>query len=624
MSSWNHGPYRSALRDLRGPFFAVLAFSAIINTLMLTGSIYMLQVYDRVLTSGSVPTLLALFTIVAVLFGFLFVYDVIRRRVLSRGAMRLDRTVGGGAFELWLSSGLPEAAGVRGDPRPLRDLDSVRGFLAGPAVTALFDLPFVPIFLLVLFLLHPWLGMLTVGGAVISAALALLSRWMTSAAIRRATEAEAVERDFSSAGRQAAETIHAMGMGEAVRRRWSALHDRMLTHNQSSSDPAELLASASRTFRMFLQSGILTLGAYLVISGEISGGMIVASSILSGRALAPLDQVIGQWRAVGRAWQAHQRLSDVLGSETDEEAPVDLPQPEGRLDVAGLTKLLPGRAGDERPPILNDVSFSLEPGDGLGVIGASGSGKSTLGRMLTGAWNSDAGEVRLDGATLSQWDPACLGNIIGYLPQRTEMLPGTIRDNICRFDPAATDEAVIAAARMGGLHEMILRLPDGYATRIGNTGDVILSGGQMQRIGLARALYNRPKLVVLDEPNSNLDAAGDAALTEAIRTLRAAGSVVVVMAHRPSALAAVNKILILERGNAVRFGDREEVLNRIGRPVGKDDAKVAKRRLPLTVVPAGPVSDAPVSQIDSDQPSASERLRRLTETGRQLKRERAQ
>ncbi|MGR3371542.1 MAG: type I secretion system permease/ATPase [Pseudooceanicola nanhaiensis] len=586
-------PYHAALRTLRGPVLATLGFSAVINVLMLTGSVYMLQVYDRVLTSGSVPTLLALFLIVALLFGFLFLFDVIRRRVLSRTAMRLDSAAGGAAFTQWLRSGLPQSAGMQGDARPLRDIDAVRGFLAGPAVTALFDLPFMPIFVAVLFLLHPWLGLLTLGGAGISIGLAWLSRSLTDSAIRRATEADTGARDFSEAGRQAAEAVAAMRMGGAVGMRWRGLHNRALAAAQASGDPSEALAAASRSFRMLLQSGILTLGAFLVILGEISGGMIIASSILSGRALAPLDQVIGQWHGISRAWQAHQRLSESFSRSAAGPEVVDLPEPQGRIEVKDLTKLYPGQSSEEHPPILNGITVTLEPGDGLGVIGASGSGKTTLGRLLTGAWVPDAGEVRLDGATLGQWAPDRLGRLIGYLPQRTELLPGTIRDNIARFDPDATDDEVIAAAKLGGLHEMILRLPDGYGTRIGNAAGASLSGGQLQRLGLARALFRMPKLVVLDEPNANLDFAGDAALTQAIRALREAGSVVVVMAHRPSALAAVNKILVLEHGNQVRLGSREEILGRAGK---RDAAQIsdpapapipanAGRRLPLKVVP---------------------------------------
>lgn len=627
-------PYRAAIRSLRGPFLATLGFSAVVNVLMLTGSVYMLQVYDRVLTSGSLPTLVVLFTIVAVLFGFLFFYDVIRRRILSRAAMRLDTAAGDASFAQWLRSGLPQSAGTRGDARPLRDLETIRSFLSGPAMTTLLDLPFMPIFLAVLFLLHPWLGLLTLGGAGISVGLAWLNRQLTDAALRAATETETTARDFSESGRQAAEAIAAMNMGGAVARHWRGLHDRALAAAQAGGDPAEALAAASRSFRMLLQSGILTLGAYLVIVGEISGGMIIASSILSGRALAPIDQVIAQWRGIGRAWQAHQRLDASFAQPDARPRIIDLPEPTGRIVVKDLTKFYPGQSAEERPPILNGLSFTLEPGDGLGVIGASGSGKTTLGRLLTGAWMPDAGEVRLDGATLGQWDPARLGRLIGYLPQRTELLPGTIRDNIARFDPEASDDDVIAAAKLGGLHDMILHLPDGYGTRIGNSADAVLSGGQMQRLGLARALFGRPKLLVLDEPNANLDFAGDAALTEALKAMRDAGSVVVVMAHRPSAIAAVNKVLVLGSGEALRFGLKDEILGRGAKSAEAVlPARPEKRRLPLRVVegapaaPPPPAAPAAARAPEADpvappvaangpgaaEPGVAERLRRLAQ-----------
>ena len=585
-------PYRAALRTLRRPLVAVVAFSAVVNVLMLTGSVYMLQVYDRVLASGSVPTLVTLFGIVCVLFGFLCLYDILRRRLLARAAMRLDGAAGDATFGLWLRAGLPAAAAARGDARAMRDLETVRGFASGGAIVALFDLPFVPVFLAVLFILHPWLGWLTLAGAGVSMIVAAISRHIGRAPLQSAAEAEAAERDFSEAGRQAAEAIAAMGMARAVGRRWRALHNGTLAAHQAAGDPSESLAAFSRSFRMLLQSGILSLGAYLVITGEISAGMIIASSVLSGRALAPLDQVIGQWRAIGRAHQAHRRLKSVFADRaTEASEAIALPDPQGRIEVAGLTKLFPGRVGEDRPPILDAVGFSLEPGDGLGVIGASGSGKSTLGRLLTGAWEADSGEVRLDGATLDQWTPERLGRLIGYLPQRVELLPGTIRNNICRFDPDATDEAVINAAERGGLHDMILRLPDGYATRVGDASGVTLSGGQVQRLGLARALYGAPKLVVLDEPNANLDAAGDAALGAAVADLRDAGAVVVVMAHRPSALAAVNKILVMENGRVARFGDRDEILGRaVKLPGTAEAAPRPKRRLPLRIVTPGQAS----------------------------------
>ena len=562
--------YRGALRAMVPALVCVLCFSAILNVLMLTGSVYMLQVYDRVLASGSVPTLVNLFIIVTVLYGFLGLYDFLRSRMLSRAALRLDQRTGSAAFADWIGTGVPGTA-IRAVTPPLRDLEGVRGFLSGPTVPALFDLPFVPLYLAVLFMVHPWLGWLTVAGAAVTGGIALLNRALTQGPIRNAAAVEGTERDFTDKGRRNAETILAMGMQRAITARWQRLHDSALDGAQQGSDPSEMLAAISRAFRMLLQSAILTLGAYLVIQGQISGGMIIASSVLSGRALAPVDQLIGQWRSLGRAAAAHQRLLAGPFANHPEPAerrpaPIALPDPTGQISVTKLTRLVqsgtqPGPHSKADPAaILADISFDLLPGDGLGVIGNSACGKSTLARLLVGVSAPDRGEIRFDGATADQWDPVQLGRRIGYLAQVVDLLPGTIRDNIARFDPAASDTEVIAAARLTGVHEMILKLPQGYATLLGSADSQYLSGGQIQRIGLARAVYGMPTIVVLDEPNSNLDVAGDDALTRTITALRQAGSTVIVMAHRPSAIAAVNKLLILEAGTMRAFGDKEEVL----------------------------------------------------------------
>jgi ATP-binding cassette subfamily C exporter for protease/lipase len=551
--------YIGGLRRMRGVFVMVGLFSAVINVLMLTGSIYMLQVYDRVLSSGSVPTLMGLFAIVVVLFAFLAYYDFLRVRSLARAAIRLDRLTATATFRAWVRSGLPGDSTLPVGGQPLRDLELVRGFLSGQAILALFDIPFVPLYLAILFVVHPWLGWLTVGGAAVVAALAVANKMVTKASIAQAMALDGTERDFVERGRRDAEVIHGMGMQDAITARWAVMHEGSLAAGQAGSDPSEVLAATSRAFRMLLQSAMLTLGAYLVLRGEISGGMIIASSILSGRALAPVDQIIGQWRSVGRAAEAHRRLNLFFEGELAAKARIDLPSPTGRISLSRVSKLAPGKAASDSQRILHQVSFELAPGDGLGVIGNSASGKSTLARLLVGAWAPDSGEIRMDGATLDQWDPAKLGRAVGYLPQTLAMLPGTIRDNIARFDPAADDATVIAAAKLAGVHEMILKLPAGYATQIGGD-EMPLSGGQVQRLGLARAVYGMPKLVVLDEPNSNLDVTGDDALAAAITTLRAAGSVVVVMAHRPSAIAAVNKVLILHGGMVAQFGDKAEIL----------------------------------------------------------------
>ena len=554
--------YAQALTRLRRSFVGVGLFSAAVNILMLTGPIFMLQVYDRVLSSGSVATLQALYAIVVVLFVFLGIYDFLRTRLLSRAAYRLDQDVGPAAHDLWVRSALQETPTLA---RPLNDLAVVRGFLPGPAMLGLFDLPWIPLYLAVVFVIHVWLGWLALAGLGVVTVLALLNQWMTRKHHAQSMRMDGAESFFVDQNRRNAEAIVPLGMADRVTARWSAMHRDGLAVGQLGGDRSEGFVATSKSFRLLLQSSLLGLGGYLALQQEISPGMIVAASIIAGRALAPVDVVLGQWRNVVRVREAHARLHQVFDAAPEPRPVIDLPAPQGHMTVAAITKFVPGARAGERPPILDQVSFRLQPGDAVGVIGPSASGKSTLARILVGALRPDHGEVRLDGATLSQWSDAALGRHLGSLPQRLELIAGTIRDNIARFDPEADDAAVIDAARIAGVHEMILQLPDGYATALGHDS-APLSGGQLQRIGLARAVYGTPRYVILDEPNSNLDAAGDDALSQAILTLREQGSTVVVMAHRPSAIAAVNKVLVLHSGRVAEFGPKEDVLQKSVRP----------------------------------------------------------
>ena len=550
-------PYRVAKAKLRRTFVFVGLFSAAINLLMLTGPVYMLQVYDRVLSSGSVATLQGLFVIVVILYSFLGIYDFLRARLLSRASYLLDKMVSESAFSYRLLSG------IRDDKHrynPVRDLEVVRGFLASPAILGLFDLPWIPIFLLVVFFIHPWLGYLTIAGAGVVVVVAILNWVMSQRAIAAAMSKDSDERGFVELSRHNAEAIVALGMQDKITDRWLKAHETSLADSQKGSDWSEGFASFSKAFRLLLQSTLLSVGAYLALIQEISSGMIVAASIIAGRALAPVDQVIGQWRAIGRAGEAHKRLQAALDSVPPEKKRVNLPAPKGNIKVTNLTKVAAAQNQTvERKRLLDRVSFELEPGDGLGVIGNSAAGKSTLAKLLVGAWVPDLGDIRLDGATLDQWRPEDLGRHIGYLPQTVAMLPGTIAENIARFDPDARDADIIEAARMAGVNEMILAMPEGYTTQIGTMAQS-LSGGQNQRLGLARAIYGMPRILVLDEPNSNLDKTGDKALTKAIKSLREKGSTVIVMAHRPSVIEAVNKIMILHKGRMAMFGDKEEVI----------------------------------------------------------------
>lgn len=554
-----------ARRGFRSAYIGVGVFSAMVNILMLTGPFFMLQVYDRVLASQSVPTLIALFGLAAALYLFLGLFDFVRSRILSRVAATFDARAREAVFGIYVARGLaPEGAQYR----PLSDMAVVRGWMSSPAPLALFDLPWFPFYLAIVTLLHVWLGLLAIFGAAVVLVVALLNQWLSRAPAMRAAQAETAESRFANQSQRSADSLLAMGMIQDVGRRWAGLRKEAAEAQQQGVERAEGFTAFSKAFRMMLQSAILALGAYLAIRAEISPGMIVTASIIAGRALAPIDQTIASWTGTQRARIAWTRLKTYLDGVTGEgEAPTRLDPPKGLVEVDHafkLTPTMPGAAPNPRP-ILSDVTFTLKPGDGLGVIGPSASGKSTLAKMLCGLWMPDRGSIRIDGATFQQWPTDQIGPAIGYLPQQVELLSGSIAENIARFDPDAKDEEIVAAARMAGIHDMVLEMPDGYATLV-DSDALPLSGGQRQRIGLARAIFRMPRLTVLDEPNSNLDAEGDAALANAIHALRASGGTVVVMAHRPSAIAAVDHVLMLRKGQQVAFGPKAEILNQVTRP----------------------------------------------------------
>jgi len=550
MSNTRATVYTAATAKLKRTFVVVALFSAAVNVLMLTGPMFMLQVYDRVLSSGSVATLQGLFVIVVICYGFLALYDFLRTRLLSRAAYRLDQSVGPQAHAIWIRSGLSGSSDMS---RPLNDLAVVRGFLPSPAMMGIFDTPWIPLYMLVVFIVHPWLGWLTLAGVCVVAGAALLNQLTTLEHHSKAMMMDSSESFFVEQARRNADAIVPLGMSARITQRWEKMHRDGLAVGQTGGDRAEGFTAFSKAFRLLLQSSLLGLGGYLALQQQISAGMIVAASIIAGRALAPVDQVIGQWRSIVRARDAHRRLKATFAQQRAHKRTIALPAPKGQLTVNGVTKFAPGQIrGGDRPPILDAVSFALAPGDAVGVIGPSASGKSTLARILVGAWAPDSGEVRLDGATLDQWAEDALGDHIGYLPQHLEMMSGSIRDNIARFDPEADDEKVLAAARLAGVHEMVLQLPDGYATELG-FGALPLSGGQVQRLGLARAVYGTPRYVVLDEPNSNLD----------------------VMAHRPSAIAAVNKVLVIQQGRVAEFGDKDDVLSKATKPRARKPVETA-------------------------------------------------
>jgi ATP-binding cassette subfamily C protein len=491
--------------------------------------------------------------------------DFFRVRVMSRVGVRIDNEVREKVFQALHV--LPLKTRTAGDGlQPVRDLDQIRAFFSGLGPTAFFDLPWVPVYLGVVFLLHPLLGLFAFAGAVLLIGMTVVTERRTTAPMQSASRSGSQRLAFGEEMRRNAEVIRALGLERRMQDRWEVLNTRHLTDQLVASDAAGGMGTVSKVLRLFLQSGILGLGAYLVIQGEVSAGTIIAASIIMSRALAPIETAISHWRGFVSARQSYRRLIDLFGSLglKDAGAMVALPRPVSSLAVQSVSVAPPG----EPRPVIQGVSFSLEAGDGLGIIGPSGSGKSTLARALVGVWQPMwpqmrmGGSIRLDGATLDQWAPDDLGRYIGYLPQDVSLFAGTIAENIARFDTAAASEAILAAAKAAGVHDMIVQLPEGYQTVVGE-GGVGLSAGQRQRIALARALYGDPFLVVLDEPNSNLDAAGEAALTQAIQSIRARGGIAIVIAHRPSALAAVDKVLAMTKGQVQAFGPKSEVLRQV-------------------------------------------------------------
>lgn len=553
----------SALASCRGSFVVVGLFSGVINLLMLSGSLYMLQVYDRVLSSRSLQTLIGLSLLLLgayVLQGFL---DGLRVRLLARIGARFDEAVSPSAFAA--AQKLP-LLGFKAEQalQPVRDLDQIRGFLASLGPTALLDMPWLPLFLLGAFILHPWLGWLVVVGGLVIVLLTLMTELKSRTASKAQLVSASARQAIAEAGRRNTEALTAMGMSPAFQRRWRELNQRHIHDWLAGSDATSGIGAFAKVFRMVLQSAVLGLGAYLAMKGEISGGAMIAASIMTSRALAPIEIAVAHWKGFVGARQGLARLQQVLDSPTfaDSER-TSLPPPRQELTAQGLIVAAPGK----QVPILHGVSFELKAGQSLGIIGPSASGKSTLVRALVGVWRPLKGEVRLDGAALAHWEPSELGRHIGYLPQDIELLDGTVAQNIARFDPDAKDEAIVAAALAAGAHDLILRLEQGYDTRIGEAG-ASLSGGQRQRLGLARALYGEPFLVVLDEPNSNLDHDGDEALTQAIRKVRERGGIAVVVTHRQTAIAGVDHIAMMAEGRIQAFGPKEEILQKVLRQGG--------------------------------------------------------
>jgi len=533
-------------------------FSGVINLLMLSGSFYMLQVYDRVLGSRSVQTLIGLSLLLFVAYLLQAFLDGIRVRLLARMGARFDEQVSPAAFAA--ARTLPLLGiGPQQATQPIRDLDQVRGFLASLGPTALLDMPWMPLFLLGTFLLHPWLGWLVVAGGLVILLLTFLAELRSREAAKAQLASSLSRQMLAEASRRNAEALTAMGMAPAFQRKWQEANLRHVRDWLAGADATSGIGAFAKAFRMVLQSAVLGLGAYLAMHNEISGGAMIAASIMASRALAPIEIAVAHWKTFVAARQSLKRLRVVLGAPvfaTRERT--SLPAPRHELTADGLIVAAPGK----QTPILHGASLTLTAGQGLGVIGPSASGKSTLVRALVGVWQPLKGGVRLDGAALGQWESGELGRHIGYLPQDIELFEGSIAQNIARFDPDAKDEAIVAAAQAAGAHELILRLDRGYDTPIGE-GGASLSGGQRQRIGLARALYGEPFLVVLDEPNSNLDQDGDEALNMAVKDIRARGGIVIIVTHRRAALAGVSYLAVMAEGRIQAFGPKEEIAQRL-------------------------------------------------------------
>jgi ATP-binding cassette subfamily C protein PrsD len=546
-------PLSDLLKAAPGPIGVLFGLSVISNLLMLTGSIFMLQVYDRVLPSRSMPTLIALTTLVVLLFAFYALIEWLRARIAARLGALIDERFSVKLFEASVRLRLQPEAGLGSDP--VRDMDSLRQFVSGMGPISLLDLPWMPIYLGLAFVLHPLLGWLATGGAVAITTLLVVNE-LTSRRPARSTAIASIQRNALTDGaRSNAEAIMAMGMLGAVSERWAQSSALMVRSQQVASDYVAFFASTTKGFRFLLQSVVLAAGAYLVIEGQITAGLMIATSILTSRALAPVEMVVAHWRGFVAARQATTRIREALARSAVSSRSTQLPLPTRTLSVAGLAT-----APDLRMrPLASGVDFRLEAGDGLGIIGMSGSGKSSVARAITGIWPVLGGEIRLDGSERQHFDPAALGRSVGYMPQNVELLDGTVAENICRFGSIGDVDGILGAARAAGVHELITSLPDGYDTRVGDGGSV-LSAGQRQRIGLARALYGDPFLIVLDEPNSNLDSEGDGALTRALIAARERGAIIVVIAHRPSAIMAVNKLLFMQEGRQFAFGDKERVL----------------------------------------------------------------
>jgi ATP-binding cassette, subfamily C, bacterial len=557
-NSSNSEALRNGIRAIAPPFVTAVVFSFFINLLLFVPALYMLQIYDRVLGTRNLVTLGGITVIAAFLLMVWAALETLRSRLLVRAGLLFDENFAAPMFRM-VHSGLLRQPNMF-NQQYLRDVDVIREFLTGAGLIAFCDLPWFPVYVVVSYILHPMFGYIAVGGGVVTLLLALLNEIMTRKTLLEASKANIAAANNAQAAFRNAEVVQAMGMLEALVERWGKHHREVLWFQARASDRAGAIIAFTKFFRMFLQMAILGTGAYLAIEHEISAGMMIAASLIIGRSLQPIEIVVGNWKSFLYAREAFSRMKLLYRAVGLEPERMPLPRPKGILSVERVVAGAPGG----KSPILKNVSLALGAGEVLGVVGPSASGKSSLARVMVGVWQVGGGAVRLDGFELSQWDPQELGKHVGYLPQDVELFAGSVAENIARFGPV-DNEAVIDAAQLAGCHELIQSLPDGYNTNIGDSGQV-LSGGQRQRIALARCLYRSPSFLVLDEPNANLDSAGEEALLWAIHRLKAAGTTVVVITHKLNILSVVDKIVILRDGTVQAFGNKEEVLSGLTGP----------------------------------------------------------
>ncbi len=590
-------------KGLSGVVAYLFGVSGIINILALTGSLYMLQIYDRALGSGSVATLMALSALAVGLYFFQGLFDVLRGQILVRMGARIDARVSPLAHRVVVDMprfGYSSAEALeRG-----RDVDTLRSFLGSPGPAALFDIPWMPVFLIFVYLLHPLLGALTLGGMVVLTLLTVATELATRKIAGASQQASVARNAIAQSNARNSEVIRAMGFTDRAVARYLDANRDLLALQTRSNDLTGTFAAISRVLRMILQSAMLGLAAYLIIRGDLTAGSIIASSVASSRALAPIDHAIANWKSVVGARAAYGRLRETVVALASAQEPMDLPAPTRSLKLDAITVAAPGSGR----VLLAEVGFELKAGQGLGIIGPSGGGKTTLVKAITGILPVLRGAVRLDGADLGQWRESDLGHYVGYLPQEVSLIEGTIAENISRFAETPDSAAVVAAAEAAGVHEMIVRMPEGYQTRVG-TGGLALSGGQRQRIGLARALFGDPFLVVLDEPNSNLDQEGEAALAVAIEGVRARGGIAVVIAHRPSALAGLDHIAVIQNGRMTAFGLKEDVIGPKVVAGADSGAAPSERGAPAAATPPEEARQAP-QQLGAVKPAKATKFNR--------------